>query len=403
MKVSLKEIREAAERLAGVVKHTNLEKSFSASKLLGTEIFFKYENAQLTGSFKIRGAYNKIASLTEKEKKQGVIASSAGNHAQGVAYSAGEAKVKSTIVMPETAPLIKVNATREYGANVVLHGQVYDDAYQKARELAEKEGYQFVHPYEDEKIIAGQGTIGLEIFEQLPTATSVVIPIGGGGLISGVATALKALNPKIKIIGVQSNLAPGMHGFFHKSECKSGVKPQATIADGIAIKHPSRVMYESFISKLVDDVVTVSDDEIAEAIFFLIERAKSVSEGSGAAALAAAMYRKIDLGSKPVILISGGNIDLNLVAKVIDQGLIKKGRLVEISVVAGDIPGVLNRITEILAKERANVLQVHHDRADHSLHLREARIDFLVETMSLDHATRIREALAKIGGLRIIK
>lgn len=400
MKVNLKDIKDAQAKLAGIIKETSISKSFSATKLLGSEIFFKFENEQLTGSFKIRGAYNKISSLNAEERKRGVVASSAGNHAQGVAHSSALAGVKSHIVMPIHAPLIKVNATKEYGGEVILHGEIYDDSYRKARELEAEQGYVFVHPYEDEKVIAGQGTIGLEIMQALPELDSIVIPIGGGGLISGIATAAKAINPKIKIIGVQSDQAPGMAELFH-GEAPKERKRIMTIADGIAIKHPSKNMYDSFISKLVDEVVTVSDDEIADAIFFLIERAKSVTEGSGAAAMAAAMHRKIELGKKSCILLCGGNIDLNIVAKIIDQGLIRKGRLAEISVLGPDQPGLLSKLTAVIAGERANILQVHHDRVDRNLSLRETNIEFLLETTSFEHIERIKAALRAIDGLKI--
>jgi threonine dehydratase len=402
MKVELKDIQEAAVRLKGTIKETSLDRSFSASKLLGTDVFFKFENEQVTGSFKIRGAFNKIASLTPAEKAKGVICSSAGNHAQGVAFSAANAGVRAIIVMPETAPIIKVNATKEYGAEVVLHGEIYDQAYERARELEKEQGYTFVPPFEDPKVIAGQGTIGLEIHSKVDDLDSIVVPIGGGGLISGIAIALKTLNPKIRVIGVQSDRAQGMFQLFHKASVTQLQKRIATIADGIAVKYPSQVMYENFIKKYVDEVVTVSDEEIAEAIFFLIERAKAVSEGSGAAAFAAAMHRNLNLGKKSCIVISGGNIDLNIISKVIDQGLVKKGRLVELSVVGNDVPGLLSQLTTMIAKERANILQVYHDRADLNLQLRETKVVFLLETTSHEHVQRIKNILQQVEGLRIL-
>jgi threonine dehydratase len=398
MKVSLEDIRQAREVIQSHVLQTSLEKSISASKLLGSEVFFKYENQQFTGSFKIRGALNKISSLTPEEKKRGVVASSAGNHAQGVALSATQSNVKSTIVMPIHAPIVKVQATRGYGADVVLHGEIYDEAYEKARELERTHGYVFVHPYEDEKIIAGQGTIGLEIIEKIADLDSVVVPIGGGGLISGIATAVKAINPKCKIFGVQSNQAPGMERLFHHQKPLDATKRIATIADGIAIKRPSPAMYESFISKLVDDVVTVTDDEIAEAIVFLMERAKTICEGSGAAGVAALMSRQMNLGKKTCVILCGGNIDLNIIAKVVNKGLIRKGRLAELSVVVDDMPGNLNRLTKTIADLGGNVLEVRHDRISEGLLLRETKIDFTLETSSAEHAKEIREALIQSGG-----
>lgn len=396
MKVTLEDIRRAREVLKDISKYTEVDLSISASKLLGSDIYLKYENTQRTGSFKIRGAYNKIFNLTAEEKKRGVVASSAGNHAQGVALSATLAGVQATIVMPENASLTKVNATIGYGANVILHGEIYDDAYEHARFLEKEKGYVFVHPYEDPFIIAGQGTIGLEINEQLPDLDSVVIPIGGGGLISGVSTALKALNPKIKIIGVQSDQAPGMSQLFHKQSVDQK-KRISTIADGIAIKNPSKIVYDDFICKNVDEVVTVSDAELAEAIVFLLERAKTMTEGSGAAAMAAVLNRKLDLGKKSCVILSGGNVDLNIIAKIIEKGQIKRGRLVDLSVVVDDLPGNLNRLTKVIAEQKANVLEVHHDRISQGLFLRETRVDFVLETSSPEHIDKIKEALTAIG------
>lgn len=398
LSVSLKDIQDARKRLEKVIQPTQVDWSASASKLLGTDIFFKFENTQKTGSFKIRGAYNKISQLTESEKKQGVICSSAGNHAQGVALSAALAGVKATIVMPITAPLSKVSATRNYGAEIVLHGEIYDEAFEKAQELAKEKGYVFIPPYEDEKIVAGQGTIGLELFEQVQNLDTIVVPIGGGGLISGVAVAAKALNPKIKIIGVQSSQAPGMYELYHQKNVSTPPKRISTIADGIAIKKPSKVMLDSFISKLVDEIVTVTDDEIAEGIVFLLERAKTVTEGSGAAGWAAVMNRTLKLGSKTCVILSGGNIDLNIVSKVIEKGQIKRGRLVQLSVIVEDVPGRLNQLTEIIANQRANILQVHHDRLSEGLFLRETKIDFELETTSLEHIEAIKQAIIKLGG-----
>lgn len=396
MKVTLEDIRKARETLRNISRTTELDLSVSASKLLGCDVYFKFENTQRTGSFKIRGAYNKIINLTADEKKRGVVASSAGNHAQGVALSASLAGVKATIVMPENAPLTKINATKGYGADVILHGEIYDDAYEHARFLEKEKGYVFVHPYEDPRIIAGQGTIGLELHESVPDLDSVVIPIGGGGLISGISTALKALNPKIKIIGVQSDQAPGMSQLFHH-QTPEAKKRMSTIADGIAIKHPSKMIYDSFIAKNVDEVVTVSDNELAEAIVFLLERAKTMTEGSGAAAMAAAMNRKLALGKKTCVILSGGNVDLNIIAKIIEKGQIKRGRLAELSVVVDDLPGNLNRMTKAIAEQKANILEVHHDRISQGLFLRETRIDFVLETSSPDHILKIKEALVAAG------
>lgn len=397
MKVTIEDIRKAQEIIQSQIKQTEIDKSVSASKLLGSEVYFKYENTQFTGSFKLRGAFNKISSLSESERKRGVVASSAGNHAQGVAFSATRSGVKSTIVMPVHAPLVKVQATREYGAEVILHGEIYDDAYEHARKLEKDHGFIFVHPYEDEKVIAGQGTIGLEVMEKIPDLDSIVVPIGGGGLISGIATAVKAINPKCKVIGVQSNQAPGMERLFHNKPLEESKKRISSIADGISIKKPSKVMYDSFISKLVDEVITVSDDEIAEAIVFLLERAKTVVEGSGAAGLAGIMNNKMPLGKKTCVVLCGGNIDLNIISKVIEKGQIRKGRLAELSVIVDDLPGNLSRLTKVIADHGANVLEVHHDRVTHGLYLRETKIDFVLETTSTEHIEKIRKALLDIG------
>ncbi|MFS4460873.1 threonine ammonia-lyase [Bdellovibrio sp. HCB2-146] len=397
MKVTIEDIQKARELLKSHICQTELSHSLSASKLLKSEIFFKFENTQRTGSFKFRGAYNKISNLTAEEKSRGVVASSAGNHAQGVALSASLMGVKATIVMPETASISKSSATRAYGANVVLKGEIYDDAFQHAKKLEKEHGYTFVHPYQDPFVIAGQGTIGLEILEKLPDVDTVIVPIGGGGLISGVALALKTLKPSVRVIGVQSDRSPGMACLYNKQNPTTPPKRIATIADGIAIKNPSPEMYENFISKYVDQVVTVSDDEIAEAIVFLMERTKAVAEGSGAAALAAAMQRGLNLGKKCCILISGGNIDLNIVSKVIDRGQIVRGRLCELSVIVDDVPGNLSRLTQAIAENKANVLEVRHDRVSQGLSLRETRIDFVLETSSREHVEQIKRAMEAVG------
>ena len=397
MKVSFEDIKAAHLTIKDLIVTTPVDHSSSCSKIAGADIYLKLENYQRTGSFKIRGASNKIASLTEDEKKRGVIACSAGNHAQGVALSASLSKVKSVIVMPETAPLSKVQATRDYGAEVILKGQVFDEAKEHAYQLAREKGYVFVHPYEDEKVIAGQGTLGLEINEQLPNLDLMIIPVGGGGLISGTAIALKALNPKIKIVGVQAAAADSMYQLFKTHKMPSGPSNISSIADGIAIKAPSQSMYDSFISKYVDDMVTVTEGEIAEAIVFLLERAKTVAEGAGAAALAAVLSKKVPLGKKNGVLVCGGNIDLNIVSQVIQRGQIQRGRLSDMSVIVPDVPGCLSQITKILADHKANILEVHHDRVEHGLNLKETKIDFVIETTGHAHIMEIREALKNWG------
>ena len=394
--VSLGDIEEAQRRISGIIKKTPMEISGEASRLMGCEVYLKLEQAQITGSFKLRGASNKIMAMSLEDRARGVIASSAGNHAQGVAYSATQLNVRSTIVMPVNAPLIKVEATKAYGAEIILHGEVVDDATEKARELVREQGFVFVHPYEDEQIIAGQGTLGLEIHDSVSDLDSVIVPIGGGGLISGTAIALKSLNPKIKVIGVVSDQADGMAKLFRGLD-PTILKPVSTIADGIAVKRPSPAMYENFISRYVDEVVTVSDDEIAEAIVFCLEKKKVILEGAGAAALAAMFHRNLPLGAKTCVVLCGGNIDLNTVASIINVGQIRRGRLCEISVVVADIPGTLSLLAGLIAGARANVMEVHHSRIGEGLHLKETRINFVLETRSPAHVEEIKHLLVSRG------
>ncbi len=363
----------------------------------GTELFLKMENEQRTGSFKIRGALNKMSSLTDSEKARGVVASSAGNHAQGVALAAKMLGVKATIVMPVNAPIVKINATKNFGASVILKGEFYDEAYAHALELEKSQNFVFVHPFEDARIIAGQGTIGLELLEDISDLDSVVVPIGGGGLISGIATAVKALRPSCKVYGVVSNQAPGM-----MTKYKGGTSPAApmriaTIAEGIAVKNPSAKMLDTYIKRLVDDIVEVSDDEIAKAVVFLLEKGKTLVEGSGAAGMAAVMQGRFNLGKKSCVLLCGGNIDLNIISKVIERGQRNEHRLARIAVVVDDLPGNLYRLTGIFADLRANILEVYHDRVSPELGLRETRIDFLVETSSEEHIQQIHAALKTLG------
>lgn len=399
MNVTLEDIQKARILIQKLINQTNCEFSNSCTQLIGSEVFLKLENSQRTGSFKMRGAANKILNLTESEKKNGVIACSAGNHAQGVALSSRLTGVKATIVMPETASLSKIQATKNYGAEVILHGQMFDESKDYAFKLAKEKGYTFVHPYEDEYVIAGQGTIGLEILEQVENLDSVIIPIGGGGLISGIAIAIKTLKPSIRIIGVQTAAFSTMYQLFKKDSFQPIESTVSTLADGIAIKNPSRVMFDSFIKKYVDQIVTVTEAQIAEAIVYLLERAKTVAEGSGATALAAAMsqHQDLNLGKRTCILVCGGNIDLNIISQVIQRGQIERGRLCELSVIAPDVPGSLSRLTQVLAEHRANVLEVHHDRIRSGLNLKETRIDFVIETTSLQHIETIRNALTQLG------
>lgn len=394
--ISLKDIQEARTRIQDIAQKTRIEKSLNASKAVGTNVYLKFENEQRTGSFKIRGALNRIRCLTDTEKAKGVVASSAGNHAQGVALAATETGVKSIVVMPERSSMVKQIATRSYGAEVILHGEIYDHAYMKAKEIEAERGMVFVPPFEDPHIIAGQGTVGLEVYEDLPDVDSVVIPIGGGGLISGAALALKSLNPKIKIIGVVAENAPAMADLFNKKPANDKAS-LLTIADGLGVKKPSAILYEQFISKYVDEVVSVDEYEISAAIVYLLERAKTVVEGSGAVTLAAMMNKNLSLGKKTCALLCGGNIDLNLMAQIIDRGLTRTGRLVRLQVVVTDRPGTLLGVSQVIAELGGNILEVEHDRLAADLHPKETRLEFLLEIESEDQIAKIKAEIKARG------
>lgn len=392
MSVSLAEINKARETLRGVVYKTGLVYNTTLSEITGNDVFLKMENLQRTGSFKLRGAYNRIAGLSAEERKNGVIASSAGNHAQGVALAATVYGIKSTIVMPKHAPLSKVAATRQYGADIVLHGDVYDEAYEEARRLQAETGATFIHPFNDPAVIAGQGTIALEILEDLPDVETVVVPIGGGGLISGIAVAMKSLKPAVKIIGVQAKNMPSMAGSLNQGK-PVAVDGAPTIADGIAVKKPGDLTFE-IVSKYVDEVVTVDEDEIAGAILLLLERAKAVAEGAGAASVAAVMHR-LERGRrrKTVALISGGNIDVNILARTIDKGLVKTGRKIFLDTVIPDKPGTLWRLLQLIADTGANVLAVTHSRETIDIPLGHARVELELETADAEHVEKLKRTL----------
>ena len=356
--LTLDKIYHASFVLKEVLRRTDL---IAAPQIApDSSIFLKPENLQLTGSFKVRGAYYKISQLSDEEKAKGVIACSAGNHAQGVALGATKNGIKSLICLPSGAPISKVEATKKYGAEVCLVDGVYDDAYQKALQLKEEKGYTFVHPFDDENVIAGQGTIGIELLDQLPDVDAVIVPVGGGGLISGVAFAIKSLRPNVKVYGVQASGAPSMvQSLSHKRiERLPSVK---TIADGIAVKEPGTHTFD-ICSKYVDDVVTVTDDEISTAILSLIEQQKLVAEGAGAVSVAAAMFGKLPIeGKKTICLVSGGNIDVTILSRVINRGLQKSGRSYVLTVELMDRPGQLVGVTSIIARMGANVISVHHE------------------------------------------
>ena len=363
---------------------------------IGENIYLKSENFQLTGSFKLRGAYYKIASLTPEEAEKGVIACSAGNHAQGVALSATRRGIKSVICMPAGAPISKVEATKSYGGEVVLVPGVYDDAANRAVELMEEKGYTFVHPFNDERVIAGQGTIGLEIINQLPDVEVVYVPIGGGGLISGVSYAIKALKPDCKVIGVQAAGAPSMYESRKQGEVIE-LDKVATIADGIAVKKPGDITFE-MCQKYVDEIVTVSEEEIATAILTLMEKQKTVAEGAGATALAAAMFDKANLkGKKSVCVVSGGNIDVSILSRVITQGLNKTGRIANIETKVVDKPGQLISLLQLISKTGANIISINHEREDLRSEVNSCVVTMVLETRNTEHVNEIKTLLKENG------
>ena len=363
---------------------------------IGENIYLKSENFQLTGSFKLRGAYYKIASLTPEEAEKGVIACSAGNHAQGVALSATRRGIKSVICMPAGAPISKVEATKSYGGEVVLVPGVYDDAANRAVELMEEKGYTFVHPFNDERVIAGQGTIGLEIINQLPDVEVVYVPIGGGGLISGVSYAIKALKPDCKVIGVQAAGAPSMYESRKQGEVIE-LDKVATIADGIAVKKPGDITFE-MCQKYVDEIVTVSEEEIATAILTLMEKQKTVAEGAGATALAAAMFDKANLkGKKSVCVVSGGTIDVSILSRVITQGLNKTGRIANIETKVVDKPGQLISLLQLISKTGANIISINHEREDLRSEVNSCVVTMVLETRNTEHVNEIKTLLKENG------
>ena len=360
------------------------------------EVYLKTENLQLTGSFKLRGAYYKISQLTEEEKARGVIACSAGNHAQGVALGATHNGMKALICLPAGAPMSKIEATKSYGADVCLVPGVYDDAYAKAIQLRDEHGYTFVHPFDDPKVIAGQGTIGHKILEQMPDVEAVIVPIGGGGLISGVAFAIKTLRPEIKVYGVQSSGAPSMATSLQEGAIQH-LNNVSTIADGIAVKEPGVNTFE-LCNRYVDEVVTVSDEEIAAAILALIEQQKLVAEGAGAVSVAAAMFNKVPIkGKKTVCLVSGGNIDVNTLSRVITRGLSKSGRNYSFIIDLDDKPGQLLGVCNVVAQQGGNVISVAHERINTSSAINGCTIRMELETRDHDHIKSIRQALTDAG------
>jgi threonine dehydratase len=395
--VTLQDIEAARRRIGDQVKLSPCVRSEHFSKLTDSLCFFKLENLQMTGSFKERGACNKLLQLSAEERARGVIAASAGNHAQGVAYHAGRLGIAATIVMPEATPLIKVASTRGYGAKVVLHGANFDEAYAEARRLQAEQNLTFVHPFDDPAVIAGQGTIGLELLEQNPYLEVVVVPIGGGGLIAGVAMALKEVNPRIRVVGVEPAVLPSMKAAVDAGE-RVVLDPAVTIADGLAVKQAGEVTYP-LVRKYVDEIVTVDEEEIANAILLLLEREKTVVEGAGAAALAAVINGKLRApGRKVGMVLGGGNIDVNLVSRIIERGLVKDGRLVRLKVKLPDRPGALTRFTAVLAEKRANIIEIYHNRAfTHSVSLGETEVEVTLETRGREHIGELKATLSDRG------
>lgn len=388
--LTLDKIYHASFTLKNVARKTDLIAAPNLS--LGKQLYLKTENLQVTGSFKLRGAYYKISQLTEEERSKGVIACSAGNHAQGVALAATSMGIKSIICMPDGAPIMKVENTKRLGAQVELVPGAYDEAHDRAVELQKETGMTFIHPYDDDLVMAGQGSIGLEILEQLPDVEAVIVPIGGGGLISGVAFAIKALRPEVKVYGVQAAGAASMYKAYHEKHYCT-LDYVKTLADGIAVKTPGEHTYE-IISKYVDDIVTVSEDEISAAILTLMEKQKLVAEGAGATPVAAALFNKLPIaGKKTVCLVSGGNIDVNILSRVITRGLVTGGRLAHLIVNLEDKPGQLKRVIDIVSKCGANVVSVHHDRSDANMPITSCILKLSLETRDIKQIKEIIEHL----------
>jgi len=390
--LTLKMIQEAREALKDVARVTPL----NPTKTLGKNVYIKCENLQLTGAFKLRGAYNKLRTLSEEERERGVIACSAGNHAQGIALSATKLGMKSVICMPAGAPISKIEATRNYGAEVVLVPGVYDDAAAEAKRLCEEKGYTFAHPFNDPYVMAGQGTIGLEILEQLPEVEQIIVPIGGGGLIAGIACAVKHLKPSCKVIGVQAEGAASMWVSRNRGEITE-LSSVSTIADGIAVKIPGDLTFE-LCEKYVDEIVTVRDSEIAAAIMTLMEDQKIVSEGAGATTVAAILFGKVSAADKKTVcLVSGGNVDVTTLSRIITKGLTKSGRITNITTKVIDKPGELNRLLTVIAGAGANVMSIHHDREDQQSDVTSCVVNFTLETRDRQHAKEIRDILHANG------
>lgn len=394
--LTVRDVEAAAERIRDSIYRSPCVKSLTLSEMTGNQIFLKLENLQMTGSFKERGALNRLLTLSKEEAAQGVVTASAGNHAQGLAYHATRLGIASEIVMPLQTPLVKVSRTEGYGGTVILHGVNYDEAYQEARRRCTESNRTFIHAFDDDAVIAGQGTIGLEILHQQPRIDAVIAPIGGGGLLGGIACAIKETNPRIRVIGVQTAKLPSMLEAM-QADMPVTIAPATTIADGIAVRRAGERTHP-LIRKYVDEIVTVEEEEIASAILILLEREKTLAEGAGAAALAALLHRKTPhQGLRIAVLVCGGNIDVTLLSRIIERGLVKDGRLVRVRVHLPDHPGALMKLCSVIAAEHANIVETNHDRAYYGVNLGDTVIDVTMETRGTGHVEKLLAALTAAG------
>ena len=394
--ITLADVLAARERLRGSIYESPCPHSIMLSALTGQQVYLKLENLQMTGSFKERGALNRIALLTPEQAARGVIAASAGNHAQGVAYHATKRGIRALIVMPLTTPLVKVTATRDFGAEVLLHGANYDEACSEAVRLCDEQHFTFIHPFDDPAVMAGQGVIGLELLEQVPQLEAVVVPIGGGGLIGGIACAIKESRPEVRVVGVQTARLPSMQAAIAAHHPVT-VDPATTIADGIAVRRAGDLTFP-LVERYVDEIVTVEEDEIASAILMLLEREKTLAEGAGAAALAALLEHRTSLhGAHTAVLVGGGNIDVTLLERIIERGLVKDGRLIRLRIVLLDKPGALHELTRLIADQRANIIDTLHNRAYYGVNLGDTVVDITMETRGPEHVAELLAALTAEG------
>ncbi len=397
--LTLVDVERAQARIAGQVRRTPLSESAALSRLAGCQVHLKLENLQFTGSFKERGAASRLLSLAAEERARGVITASAGNHAQALALHAYRLGIGCSVVMPEATPFVKVRATESHGARVILHGSGYDEAAERAAQLASESGAVYVHPFDDLEVMAGQGTIALELLEQLPTCDAVIVPVGGGGLIAGIATVLRARAPQVRIIGVESRTFPGMRRAL-EAEPRASLVPLPggkTIADGIAVRNVGRLAREVVVAHGFE-IELVDEEEIAEAILLLLERERTVAEGAGAVGIAALLHRDLGLAGKRVaVVISGGNIDVNLISRVIERGMVKSGRLCRLSITARDVVGTLHGITGAVAEARANIVSIEHDRAFSGVELGHTRVELVIETHGPEHISLVEAELTRAG------